>query len=246
MKKSGKILSDVMWEVIDFIEPGVTEIEVENLAEKLINGKGGEIAFRRVDDYKFATCISTNNVVVHGIPTKYKLKEGDIIGVDCGVYFKGWNSDMSETIKVKSKGSKAKSLEEDDVDKFLAVGKKALNEGIKAAVGGNRIGHISQAIQKVVEIDNSYSVVRALIGHGIGKELHEAPEVPGYLGKKIEKTPHLLPGMTIAIEVIYNMGGFDVQLEKDGWTISSKDNSLSGLFERTVAITDKNPIILTP
>lgn len=239
MKKSGKILSDVLWEVISHVKPGVSELELEKLADKLIIEKGGEVAFRKVDGYKFATCISTNNVVVHGIPTDYRLREGDIIGIDCGVLYNGFNSDMAQTVRVGKKKN-------DEVDRFLEVGERALNEAIKVAKNGNHIGDISKTIQNIVEKEAGYSIVRSLIGHGVGKKLHEDPEVPGFLDKKIEKTPKLIPGMTIAIEVIYNMGEPDVSFyNKDGWTIGSTDGSLSGLFERSIAITDKGTEILT-
>ncbi len=239
MKHGGKILSDVLWEVLENVKPGVTENEVEALADRLITEKGGEAAFKRVKGYKHATCISTNNVVVHGIPSDYRYKDGDIAGIDCGVFYKGFNTDMSHSIIVGKK-------KDPSVVKFLATGEKALNEAIKQAVIGNRIGHISKTIQDIVEKDGGYGVVRTLIGHGVGRELHEEPEVPGYLIKKIEKTPALREGMTIAIEVIYNMGSFEVSyLNDDNWTISSSDGSLSGLFERTIAITKDGPLILT-
>lgn len=240
MRAGGKILSDVLWEVLASIKPGVSEIEVDLLADRLISEKGGEAAFKKVKGYKHATCISTNNVVVHGIPTDYKFKDGDAVGIDCGVFYKGFNTDMSETIHVSANGKK------DEIDKFLETGKKALEAGISQAVLGNRIGHISKTIQDIVEKKGGYSVVRTLIGHGVGRQLHEDPEVPGYLVKKIEKTPVLKEGMTIAIEVIYNMGSFEVSYAKDdNWTIGSSDGSLSGLFERTVAITKNGPEILT-
>lgn len=241
MRHGGKILSDVLWEVMDFIKPGVSELEIDALADKLIIEKGGEVAFKRVRGYKYATCISTNNVVVHGIPTDYALKEGDIIGVDCGVFYKGFNTDMSHSIRVSD--SKKKN---DEVDKFLAVGEKALNDAIKEAILGNRVGHISKKIQDIVEEENGFSIVRSLIGHGVGRDLHEDPEVPGFLDGKIEKTPLLKVGMTIAVEIIYNMGSADVSFyNKDGWTIGTSDGSLSGLFERTIAISENGPEMLT-
>ena len=245
MKTGGKILADVLWEVLDSIKPGVTEREADALADRLISERGGEAAFKKVKGYSHATCISTNNVVVHGIPSDYKFKEGDVVGIDCGVFYKGFNTDMSETIKVKNQKSKIKSLNEDKIDDFLKTGKRALDEAIKVAVLGNRIGHISKTIQEIVE-GGGYSVVRSLIGHGVGRELHEEPEVPGYLTKKIEKTPKLLEGMTIAVEVIYNMGSYEVSyLNNDGWTIGTTDHSLSGVFERTIAIRSGSPLILT-
>ena len=227
------------------IKPGMTEIEVDTIADKLIKQKGGQPGFKKVEGYHHATCISTNEVVVHGIPSPYVLKEGDIIGVDCGVYYKGFHTDMAETIKVKGRNSKGKN--EDEVDKFLAVGKEALEAGIAKAVVGNHIGDISKAIQDIVEVENGYSVVRNLVGHGVGEELHEDPEIPGYLMGRIEKTPLLKEGMVIAIEVIYNMGGPDLAFaNNDGWTLQSKDGSMAGLFERSLAITENGPLILTP
>ncbi len=247
MQESGRILSETLWEVLKHVRPGVSEIELDALAEKLIREKGGEPGFQKVPGYKHATCISTNDVVVHGIPSNYKLKDGDIIGIDCGVYYNGFHTDMSETVRVSSQKSKVKSQKSDEVDTFLEGGKKALEAGINKAVVGNHVGDISKAIQDIVEVQGGYSVVRTLVGHGVGRELHEEPEVPGYVQGKIEKSPELKEGMVIAIEVIYNMGGPEVILaNNDGWTLKTEDGSLAGLFERTVAITKSGPQILTP
>ncbi len=246
MRKGGGILAEVLREVLDEVKPGVTELELDVLADRLITQKGAEAAFKKVPGYNHATCISTNNVVVHGVPGDHKLKEGDIIGIDCGVYYKGLYTDMSETRRVSTiEGKQLTSNKKDEIDRFLETGKRALDEAIKVAVAGNRVGHISKTIQNIVENDG-YSVVRSLIGHGIGKKLHEDPEVPGFLDKRIEKTPLLKEGMTIAVEVIYNAGKSDVSYaNNDGWTIATADGSISGLFERTIAITDKGPKVLT-
>ena len=253
MRTGGKILAGVLKEVLDRAKPGVSELELDQLAEKLILEKGGEPGFKKVDGYKHTICISTNDVVVHGIPTEYKLKEGDVVGIDCGVYYKGFYTDAAHTVRVQSSPlrqgfegqAKLKTQNYDKIDKFLETGEKAMWEGIKAAKTGNRIGHISKAIQDIVE-GQGYSVVRSLIGHGVGKQLHEEPEIPGFLDEPIDKTPKLDIGMTIAIEVIYNMGKSEVSYSNgDGWTIESKDGSVSGLFERTIAITDKGTIVLT-
>jgi methionyl aminopeptidase len=151
---------------------------------------------------------------------------------------------MSETVRVKNQKSKIKN-QKDEVDKFLQTGKKALEEGIKAAKLGNHVGDISKAIQDIVE-GEGYSIVRSLVGHGVGRDLHEEPEVPGYLSGNINKTPVLKEGMVIAVEVIYNMGKNEVVLaNNDGWTIKTKDGSFSGVFERTIAITEKGTVILT-
>lgn len=242
MKAGGKILADVLFEVLEHAKPGISELELDQLAEKLILEKGGEPGFKKVEGYKHTICVSTNDVVVHGIPTNYVLKEGDKVGIDCGVYYKGFHTDMAQTIKIKDEGL---MIKHDEVGRFLKTGERAMWEGIKAAKLGNRVGDISKAIQGVVE-GQGYSVVRSLIGHGVGKELHEDPEVPGFLDVPIEKTPELKSGMTIAIEAIYNMGKNDVVYsDGDGWTIRTQDGSLSGLFERSIAITSDGPLILT-
>ena len=242
MKTGGKILADVLFEVLKNIKIGVSEIELDQLAEKLILEKGGEPGFKKVEGYKHAICISTNDVVVHGIPTNYKLKEGDVVGIDCGVYYKGFHTDMAQTVRIKDKGLRIK---EDEIDEFLKIGEKAMWEGIKAAKVGQRVGNISKEIQGIVE-GQGYSVVKSLVGHGVGRELHEEPEVPGFLDGSILETSLLKEGMTIAIEVIYNMGKSDVIYSGgDGWTIKSKDGSLSGLFERSIAINNGESLILT-
>ena len=242
MAEGGKILAEVLFEVLKHAEVGVSELELDQLAEKLILEKGGEPAFKKVSGYRHTLCISTNEVVVHGIPTDYRFKEGDVVGVDCGVFYKGFNTDMAETVRIKDKGLR---MNQDGVDGFLGTGKRVLEEAIKVAKVGNRIGHISKTIQDIVE-GEGFSVVRSLIGHGVGKKLHEDPEVPGFLDQPISQTPLLKVGMTIAIEVIYNMGKSDVvYVRDDGWTIKTKDNSLSGLFERTIAIVQSGPVVLT-
>lgn len=241
MRKGGKILAETLFEVLRHAKPGVTELELDALAEKLIRSQGGEPGFKRVPGYHHATCVSTNDVVVHGIPTNYTLKEGDIIGVDCGVYLEGFHTDMSETVIVGGE-----EYADEKLQNFLDTGKKALNLAIEQVKPGNRIGHISRAIQVLVE-GAGYSIVRELIGHGVGRELHEEPEVPGYLKGKIEKTPLLREGMVIAIEVIYNMGKKEVEYSGNGdnWTIVTADGGLSGLLERTVAVTKDGYEILT-
>lgn len=237
MKKGGKMLSEVMWELISFVKEGILEIEIDKLAEKLILEKGGKPGFKRVDGYKYSVCLSTNDVVVHGIPTDYRLKNGDVIGIDCGVFYNGFHTDMSETVIVgKPKDPKT--------EEFLKVGKIALLEAIEQVKVGNHVGDISKTIQDIIE-DNGYSVVETLVGHGVGRKLHEEPEVPGLLMDPIDQTPLLREGMVIAVEVIYNMGKPDLKLDNDGWTLRTKDGSLGGLYERTVAITKNGPEILT-
>ncbi len=248
MQHAGNMLSDVLITVLKAVKPGITELELDQMAEKLIRERGGEPGFMRVRNYPYTTCMSTNDVVVHGIPSNYKLQEGDVIGIDCGVYYKGFHSDMSESVRIQDGSPRFYTGHEtggDKVDKFLSIGKKALTEAISIALPGNRVGHISKTIQDIVERKAGYSIVRNLIGHGVGRQLHEEPEVPGVLFGDISDTPVLKEGMTIAVEIIYNMGTPEVRLDKDGWTIKTKDGKLAGLYERTIAITDGAPLILT-
>ena len=176
-----------------------------------------------------------------------------MVGVVCGVFYKEFHTDMAETILVSAQNSRLDSAkraklktQNSEKEKFLKMGKRALEEGIKVAKVGNRIGHISKTIQDIVEKEGGYSVVRNLVGHGVGRELHEDPEVPGFLQGTVEKTPLLAEGMTIAIEVIYNMGGYEIAYRgDDNWTIVTNDGSLSGVFERTVVITSKEPVVIT-
>lgn len=240
MKKGGHILAVALSEAISAVKEGITEGELDKIAEKSIRDQGGKPGFMEVPGYKHTICTATNEIIVHGIPGKYELKKGDVICIDCGVYLDGLHTDMADTVIVggKSEGSK-------EVQDFLEVGERAMWEGIKKARAGNRVGHISQAIQEIVE-GNGYSVVRTLVGHGVGKELHEEPEVPGFLVGKIERTPLLKEGMTIAVEVIYTMGEPDVMYANtDGWTIKTADDSLSAVFERTILITKEEPVVLT-
>lgn len=244
MQKAGEILGKVMDEIVDFVKEGVTELDVDMLAERRILELGGEPGFKKVEGYRHTICASTNDVVVHGIPTNRVLKEGDIFGFDCGVYLDGFHTDMAETVRVRRLGKREED-KEDTIDKFLKVGKKSLFEAISKANPGNHVGDISKAMQEGIE-GNGYSIVRSLVGHGVGKELHEDPEIPGYLEGKIDNTPELYPGMTLAIEVIYNMGGAEVVFEgSDDWTIVTEDKSLAGLFERTIFIDNSGPKLIT-
>ncbi|GIW61284.1 MAG: methionine aminopeptidase [Patescibacteria group bacterium] len=240
MKKGGKILAESLFETLRTVRPGITEAELDRIAEKAIRRRGGEPGFMRVPGYKHTICVATNEVVVHGIPGDRILKEGDIICIDCGVYYGGLHTDMAETIIVGSENSVQKEVRD-----FLRTCKLALQEAIAVAKAGNRVGHISKTIQDIVE-GKGYSIVRSLVGHGVGRELHEEPEVPGFLQGKIARTPLLKEGMTIAVEVIATMGSPEVcYANEDGWTIKTVDNSLSAVFERTILITKDKPLILT-
>lgn len=240
MKKAGAILADVLQRVCDAAVPGVTELELDALAEKLIRNAGGEPGFQKVPGFKHTICVATNDVVVHGIPSNRVLKEGDIIGIDCGVFMDGFHTDMANTVYV---GDQTK--EDPEIKKFLKAGEDAMWAGIAQVKPGNRIGHVSQAVQEIIE-DNGYSVVRELIGHGVGRDLHEEPEVPGYLARRMDKTPELQEGMVIAVEVIYTMGSRDIiYANNDGWTIATRDRKLAGLSERTVVVTKQGHGIIT-
>ncbi len=241
MSAAGKILSSVLEACLEYVKPGISELDIDKYAEKLILKAGAFPGFKKVPGYHHTICVAVNDVVVHGIPTNRVLAEGDIIGIDCGVYLDGYHTDMAQTIIVTDK----KNNKSPKLNKFLQAGEKACFAGIKQACSGNRVGHISQAIQKIVE-GGGYSVVRSLVGHGVGRELHEEPEIPGYLSGSIDKTPKLTPGMTIAVEVIYNEKKPEVVYSNDDdWTISTKDRALSGLFERTILIGEKGPEYIT-
>ncbi|HVZ67152.1 MAG TPA: type I methionyl aminopeptidase [Patescibacteria group bacterium] len=242
MKVAGKILGEVMDEVLDSIKPGISELEIDSLAEKLILAKGGKPGFKRVPGYKHTICISVNDSVVHGIPTKRLIKANDIVGIDCGVFYEGYHTDMAETIYV---GAKKGDKPDPDMAKFLNAGKKAVFDAIRQVKTGNRVGHLSREMQKNIE-GGGFSVVKSLVGHGVGRELHEPPEIPGYLAGSIENTPKLTEGQTIAIEIIYNQGKAGVVYSgEDDWTIVTEDGSNSGLFERTVLVTNKGPELIT-
>ena len=243
MRQGGGILAAVMKETIKKARPGVTTKELDQFAEKLIREKGGKPSFKMVPKYNWATCMCVNNCVVHGVPNDYQLKEGDVLGIDIGVFHQGFHTDMARTIEIKNE--KLKTKNEEEIEKFLETGKKALQRAISQARVGNHIGHISKAIQETIE-GAGYSVVKTLVGHGVGRKLHEKPQIPGFLRGRIKDSPLLKKGMTIAIEVIYNLGEDEVVLKKsDGWTILTKDGSLSGLFENTLVIMKKRPIVLT-
>ncbi len=238
MREAGKMLGEVLDEVMKAIKPGITELELDTLAERLILEKGGEPGFKKVEGYKHTICVSTNEVVVHGIPKDRILKDGDIIGIDCGVYLNGFHTDMAESIVVGQ-------TDDSNRYKFLETGKNAMYNAIRQAKIGNRVGDISMAMQDGIE-NSGYRVVKSLVGHGVGKELHEDPEIPGYLEKDIHSTPQLTEGMTIAVEAIYNMGKPQVEYDgSDDWTIISSDRSLAGLFERTIVITESGPELIT-
>ncbi|MGQ9846089.1 MAG: type I methionyl aminopeptidase [Bacteroidales bacterium] len=234
MKESAEILSETFGYIKKFIKPGVKTIEIDREAEAFILSKGAKPSFKGYQGFPATLCISVNNQVVHGIPSDYTLKSGDIVSVDGGVFYKGYHSDMAYTFIVEDVHP--------DVKKLVEITKESLYKGIEQARPGKRIGDIGNAIQTYVE-KNGFSVVRELVGHGIGKSLHEEPQIPNYgkAGKGIE----LKKGMTLAIEPMINMGKKDVYMLNDGWTIVTKDLLPSAHFEHTVAILEKKTEILT-
>ncbi len=231
IRESGRIAGLALRKAVDSIKVGVSELEIDKIAQDEIYKMGGDLSYKSVPGYKFATCITVNEQVVHGIPTDRKFAEGDLVSVDLAVEYRGWHTDCAWSVLVQSEKLKVKSYKEKE--KFLQVGEQALWDGISQAVEVNRVGDISYAIQSKVE-GLGYHVVRALVGHGIGKSLHEEPEIPGY-GRKGEGAI-LRQGMGLAIEVIYAKGTSDVVLGNDGWTYSSSDGSWGGLFEMTVIV----------
>jgi methionyl aminopeptidase len=235
MKEACRISAGALQTVGKAVEPGITTLELDKLAEDYIRSQGGEPNFKNYHGYPATACISINNEVIHGIPSsKRKICQGDIVSVDLGARFNGYNGDNAATFACGDVSDEAKRL--------MDATKVALFEGIKAACVGNRIGDISNAVQRTVEAAG-FSVVRQYVGHGIGTQLHEAPEVPnfGTAGRGIR----LLPGMTLAIEPMVNVGSYDVKVLPDGWTVETKDGSLSAHFEHTIVITPDGPKILT-
>lgn len=244
MQEGGKKLKAILDAIITEVRPGVTPKELDRRADELITATGGTPSFKKVPGYHWATCMCVNEVVVHGIPTDVPLAEGDIIGVDVGLFYKGFHTDASWSVIVNEQQAVSKEQRYKNIQQFLDTGILALERAIKQVKPGNRIGHISQMIQQTIEKEGYYPV-RELVGHGVGRNLHEDPEIPGRLVKKIEKTPLLKPGMALAIEVIYTMGKPDVYVDTDQWTMRTEDGTIAGLFEKTVTVTDHGVIILT-
>lgn len=240
IKAGGKITAMVIKRVLEKAVSGVTTMELEKYAQELIKNAGGYPSFMMEKNYHFATCMNVNDVVVHGIPSDYVLKGTDILGLDVGVFYQGFHTDASWTTQIQNSIRPFGGQ-----NSFLAAGEEALSEAIKVAVPRNHIGNISQKIQEVIE-NHGYSCVKQLVGHGVGRQLHEDPEIPCFIRGKIENTPEVKAGMCLAIEVIYNEGKSPIVYgNDDGWTVVARDGSLSGLFEHTIFITQNGPEIVT-
>lgn len=234
MAEACRIVAEVFDEIGKMIATDITTKEIDRFVESFIISKKAYPAFKGYRGFPASVCTSVNEEVVHGIPSSRRLKRGDIISLDIGVYYKGFYGDGAVTFPIGEVTEIARRL--------LMVTEGALYKGIENAVIGNRVLDISYAIQKYVE-DNGFSVVRNFVGHGIGRELHEEPQVPNF-GKKGVGHP-LMEGMTLAIEPMVNAGRSDVVVLDDGWTAVTRDGSLSAHFEHTIAITANGPIILT-
>ena len=235
MRESCKILADVFSEMEKAVHPGVSTLDINNLGEKLIRAHGCIPNFLNYNGYPASICVSVNDEVVHGIPHKdHILHEGDIVSLDAGLIHEGYHSDAARTHAVGNISEEAKRL--------IEVTKQSFFEGIKLAVPGNHLFDISEAIQKYVE-SNGYSVVRDLVGHGIGTHLHEDPRIPNF--KQRRKGMKLRPGMTLAIEPMVNEGSYDVVWLDDDWTVVTEDGSLAAHYENTIVITEDGCEILT-
>lgn len=235
MREACRISAAALQLIGNAVEPGVTTAELDAMAEKFIISQGAVPNFKNYEGYPATACISVNNEVIHGIPSKKRrLCAGDIVSVDLGAKFDGYHGDNAATFACGDISAEAKRL--------MDTTRESLFEGIAAARAGNRIGDIGHAVQSYVEA-RGYSVVRQYVGHGIGTEMHEAPEVPnfGTPGRGVR----LLPGMTIAIEPMVNAGKSGVKVLPDGWTVLTQDGSLSAHFENTIVITPDGPQILT-
>lgn len=234
MRESNRLVGMTLGEVAKHIKPGVTTLELDKIAEDFIRSHGAIPSFLGYNGFPFSLCISVNENVVHGFPSKYELREGDVISVDCGTEKNGFCGDSAYTFCVGEVSPEVRSL--------LKATKESLYKGIEKAVEGNRIGDVGSAVQEYCE-KRGYSVVRELVGHGIGRKMHEAPEVPNY-GRK-GTGPLLKRGMCIAIEPMINMGSKNVVFESDGWTVRTKDRKPSAHFEHTVAICEGKADILS-
>jgi methionyl aminopeptidase len=234
MERAARVVVETLELLGENVRPGVTTQELDELAEEFIRSRGGEPTFKGYRGYPASICTSPNAMVVHGIPGPYVLSEGDLISVDVGVTLGGFVGDSAYTFPVGEVS--------EDAQRLLDAGQAALAAGIEQARPGNHLSDIGHAIQKVTE-DAGFSVVRSLVGHGVGRKMHEEPQIPNF--GEPGRGPVLQTGMTLAIEPMINAGGSGVYLHDDDWSISTEDGSLSAHFEHTVAVTESGPKILT-
>jgi methionyl aminopeptidase len=234
MARAGELVADTITLVGEHLQPGISMLELDRLAEEFIRSRGGVPTSKGYKGFPAALCISPNDMVVHGIPTDYRAREGDLVSVDVGITLDGLIADSAYTFAVGEISSEAQRL--------LDVGQEALVAGIDQARVGNHLTDISHAVQQVVE-EAGFSVIRSLVGHGVGRSYHEAPQIPNFGAPG--RGPLLNSGMTLAIEPMINAGDPDVVVADDAWSIFSADHSLSAHFEHTVAVTENGPRILT-
>ena len=234
MAQAGALVAETIALVGEQLEPGIAMLELDRIAEEHIRARGGVPTSKGYRGYPAALCISPNTMVVHGIPTEYRAREGDIVSIDLGVTLDGFVADSAYTFPIGEI--------DPETQRLLDAGQEALAAGIEQARPGNRLSDISHAVQTVTE-EAGFSVVRSLVGHGVGRAYHEDPQIPNY--GPPGRGPLLADGMTLAIEPMINAGGPDVEIHDDNWSISTADGSLSAHFEHTVAITESGPRILT-
>ncbi|MFZ2050573.1 MAG: type I methionyl aminopeptidase [Solirubrobacteraceae bacterium] len=235
MAAAGAVLVATHRMLEGMVKPGVTTAQLDDAAERFIRSQGAVPTFKGYRGFPGSICASPNSMVVHGIPGRYKLRGGDVISIDVGVTLEGWVADAARTFPVGAISA--------DAQRLLDATKRSLFAGVERCEPGNRVGDVSQAIQQVVERDG-LSVVRSLVGHGVGREMHEDPQVPNY--GRAGRGPLLREGMVLAIEPMTTLGGPNVRMGSDGWAIYAQDGSLAAHFEFTVAITSEGPRILTP
>lgn len=234
IKKAGEILADVHKEIAKMIKPGIATMEIDKFVEDYLGKRGARAAQIGYQGYEYATCASVNDEICHGFPTDRPLEDGDLVSIDMVVELDGWLADSAWSYGVGNISDKTKKL--------LDVTKESLYKGIEKAVIGNRIGDVSHAVQTYVE-DNGFSVVRDFVGHGIGRDMHEDPQVPHY--GKPGRGPRITEGMVFTIEPMVNVGTYKLKIDENQWTARTLDGKLSAQYEHTIAITNEGPIILT-
>lgn len=234
MYEANQIVAETHALLAESIKPGITTSEIDRIAEEYIRKRGAVPSFKGYQGFPASVCCAINEQVVHGIPGPQRLEEGDIIGLDIGAYKNGYHGDSARTLPVGKVSSEA--------EKLLLVTKESLDRGIAQAIEGNRLTDISHAVQVYAE-SHGFSVVRDFVGHGIGRQMHEAPQIPNY--GQPGRGPRLKKGMTLAIEPMINAGGYHVKVLADRWTVVTADGSLSAHFEDTIAITGGEPLILS-
>jgi len=236
MLEGGRKLAKVKNALRDAVKVGGTASEIDKLAEELIEKEGGKPSFKMVPNYYWSTCVNVNEGIVHGIPHPNILfKKGDVVSIDVGMFYKGFHTDTSISLGLDV---------DSDTAGFLAIGKNTLASAISKAVAGNYIYDISAETERNLK-SAKLNPVRDLVGHGVGKSLHEAPEIPCFTYGRRENSPLIEVGAVLAIEIMYTYGSGELVLENDGWTISTRDAKISALFEDTIAVTKKGPLLLT-